>query len=77
MPINYQKKLALFQETVGVEEAETLLEWLLKNPKSRVNLAGCQHLHAANLQVLMAVKPLIAAWPKDTNLRVWLESALN
>ncbi|MDO9140913.1 MAG: hypothetical protein Q7U38_11355 [Methylobacter sp.] len=77
MAITYQKKLALFRDTVGVEEAEGLLEWFIKNPKSRVDLADCQHLHAANLQVLMAVKPVIAAWPKDANLRVWLESALN
>lgn len=76
MAIAYQKKLAVFQGAVGVEEAEGLLEWFIKNPKSRVNLEDCQHLHAANLQVLMAVKPTIAAWPKDANLRVWLESAL-
>jgi hypothetical protein len=48
----------------------------MKNPKSKLNLADCQHLHAANLQVIMAVKPVIAVWPKDANLRTWLESAL-
>jgi hypothetical protein len=76
MSIQYQKKIAIFQETIGVEEAEGLLEWLLKNPKGRVNLANCQHLHAANLQVLMAAKPAVAAWPRDISLRAWLESAL-
>lgn len=77
MAITYQKKVAVFQDGVGVEEAEGLLEWLMKNPKSKLNLADCQHLHAANLQVIMAVKPAITDWPKDANLRIWLESALN
>ena len=76
MAITYQKKLTVFQDTVGVEEAEGLLEWFMKNPKNQLNLADCQHLHAANLQVMMAVKPVIAVWPKDANLRAWLESAL-
>ncbi|EGW23319.1 hypothetical protein [Methylobacter tundripaludum] len=76
MAITYQKKVALFQDAVGAEEAEGLLEWLLKNPKSQLNFADCRHLHAANLQVMMAVKPVIAVWPKDAKLRTWLESAL-
>lgn len=75
MAIQYQKKLAMFQDTVGVEEADGLLEWLRGNPRNRVDLAQCQHLHAANLQVMMAVNPVIAAWPNDANLRAWLQSA--
>jgi len=77
MAITYQKKVAVFQDNVGVEEAEELLEWLIKNPKSKLNLDDCRHLHAANLQVIMAVKPAIAVWPKDAKLCVWLEAALN
>lgn len=77
MAITYQKKWVVFQDVVGVEEAEGLLEWLMKNPKSKLNLKDCQHLHTANLQVIMAVKPAISVWPKDANLCAWLESALN
>jgi hypothetical protein len=77
MAIVYKKTTAVFQDTVTVEEADGLLEWLLKGTKHSVNLAECQFLHCANLQVLMAAKPIIAAWPKDANLRVWLEAALN
>lgn len=76
MSIIYQKKIAVFQDNVSIEEAEGLLEWLIKYPKNRLNLANCNHLHTANLQVMMAVKPAISAWPKNTNLRAWLESAL-
>lgn len=76
MAIAYQKKLAVLTDTVGVEEADGLLEWLREIPKRRLDLADCTHLHAANLQVMMAANPYIAAWPKDENLRVWLESIL-
>lgn len=76
MSIEYQKRTAVFQDNIGVEEAEVLLEWLLKNPKSKVNLANCQHLHCANLQVLMALKPSVSSWPKNPELRMWLETAL-
>ncbi|MBK5968088.1 MULTISPECIES: hypothetical protein [Thiorhodovibrio] len=76
MPIEFKGNHALFLDIVTVEEAETLLEWLQKKPTAKVNLADCVHLHPANLQVLMAAKPVIKAWPKDAGLRSWLESAL-
>jgi hypothetical protein len=72
MAIEYKKSLAVFTEFVGVEEAENLLQWLLKNPKGKINLAACEHIHAANLQVLMAIKPIVAAWPADEDLQRWL-----
>jgi hypothetical protein len=77
MTISYQKDMAVFLDTVAVDEAEGLLAWLIENPLTPLDFADCQHLHAANLQVLMVLKPAIAAWPKDANLRAWLESALN
>ena len=72
MAIEYKKSLAVFTDFVGVEEAENLLQWLLKNPKGKINLAACEHIHAANLQVLMAVKPQISVWPADEDLTHWL-----
>jgi len=76
MAIEYQKRTARFQDTVGVEKAEALLERLQEQPKSRIDRSACTHLHAANLQVLMAPKPGISAWPRNANLRVWLKSSL-
>lgn len=76
MAIDFQKKSAVFHGNIGVEDAEVLLEWLLKNPKARLNLGDCQHMHSATLQVLMALQPGISSWPKDADLRAWLESAL-
>ncbi len=77
MAIEFKKNLAVFSDFVGVEEAEALLEWLLKNPKGKINLADCTHIHASNLQVLMAVKPTIAAQSKDEDLQLWLSTLLN
>lgn len=76
MAIQYNKKTATFTDTVSVEEAEGLLEWIQKTPKGKVDLAACTHLHAANLQVLMAAGTPVAAWPSDEDFKTWLTSAL-
>lgn len=76
MSIEMKKKVLVLRDTVSVEEAEGLLSWLQQHPKVKVNLSGCVHLHAAALQVLMAAKNSIAAWPDNVDLRVWLEAAL-
>jgi len=70
------KKKASLIDFVSVEDAEGLLEWLIANPKGKVELAGCTHLHAANLQVLMAAKPIIASWPANEELALWLKRAI-
>ena len=75
MAIDYQTNTAVLQGTISVEDAEPLLEWLQKSPTGRIDLAACTHLHAANLQVLMAARARIASWPVDTNLRAWLMAA--
>ncbi|MDD5227375.1 MAG: hypothetical protein PHN45_06550 [Methylococcales bacterium] len=76
MAIEYKKSLAVFDDFVGVEDAEALLEWFQKNPKGKVNFTTCTHIHASNLQVLMAVKPPVVAWSKDEDLQLWLEPLL-
>jgi hypothetical protein len=76
MPIEFKKDCAWFLDAVSVEEAEGLLEWLQENPSAKIDLSACSHLHAANLQILMAAKRMISGWPEDAKLRVWLEAAL-
>ena len=76
MPLESKKTTLVATELLGVEDAETLLDWLLKHPRGRLDLAACTHLHAANLQVLMAARPKIAAWPRDVALSNWLQTAL-
>lgn len=77
MGIEFQKKAVRLVDVVGVEAAETLLEWLQKHPRGKIDLASCTHLHAANLQVLMAAGRPISLWPDDADLRGWLQSVLH
>lgn len=77
MPVLFKKNTVVFEGVAAVEEAEDLLAWLQKTPKARVDLSACTHLHAANLQVLMAARITVAAWPLDNDLTTWLQSALS
>ena len=77
MPIEFKRSSAVFRDVISVEEAEGLLEWLQKKPSAKVDLASCSHLHTANLQVLMTARPGISHWPENSELRAWLETALN
>ena len=76
MPIEFKKNRAIFRDEVSVEEAEGLLEWLQKRPTAKADLSALSHLHTANLQVLMTAKTCISSWPKNAELRAWLEPAL-
>jgi hypothetical protein len=76
MPIEFKNDCAFFLDAVSVEDAEGLLEWLQRSPSAKVDLAGCCHMHTANLQVLMAAKPTISSWPEDAKLSAWLETVL-
>lgn len=76
MAIEYQKKRVRLIDYVTVEEADGLLAWLQNHPKGGVDLRACAHLHAANLQVLMAARPAILAWPDDVALAGWLRHCL-
>lgn len=76
MSIEYKKNVARLTGVVDVEEAEGLLQWLQAHPQGELDLSACAHLNAANLQVLMAAKPVIAAWPTDESLADWLRNTV-
>jgi hypothetical protein len=76
MPIQYRDSEAVFVDVIAVDEAEALLTWLQEHPQSAVRLGDCTHLHAANLQVLMAAKTRIETWPEDTDFADLLKTAL-
>lgn len=65
MPIRYLKKHAALEDIVTVEDADALLAWLKNQPKPAVNLTKSKHLHAAVLQVLLAVRPHIVGEVPD------------
>lgn len=75
MPIDYRDNEVVFTGMVGVEDAEVLLAWLQDRSGVSADLAGCEHLHPANLQVLMAAAVRVAAWPAPGPLDTALRSA--
>jgi hypothetical protein len=72
MPIRYLKKYAALEGLVGVDDAEGLSTWLRAQKAPAVHLGKCEQVHAAVLQVLLALQPRIAAAPADP----WLGIAL-
>ncbi|MFP8968366.1 hypothetical protein ACKC9G_17420 [Pokkaliibacter sp. CJK22405] len=76
MPIHYKKKVAHLQGEISVEEAENLWQWLNEANKPGLNLSKCEHLHTANLQVLLACRPAITHWPENAELTAWLKPVL-
>jgi hypothetical protein len=63
--IAFKKTVAVFDHDVTIEEAETLLCWLLEKPNRKVNLKALQHAHTAVIQVLLATRPNVSSWPSD------------
>jgi hypothetical protein len=59
-----------------VEEAEALTALLQQMPNAVVDLTGCQGLHAAVAQVLLALAPPLTGNPADEFLKEWLLPAL-
>jgi anti-anti-sigma regulatory factor len=72
MGIRYAKKTAFLEGRIDAEDAESLAQWLKEQGKAAVNLSRCDHVHAAVLQVLLALEPKVTALPADP----WLAQAL-
>jgi hypothetical protein len=72
MAIRYLKKYAALEGVVAVDDAEALRDWLLRQAAPAVHLGKCEHVHATVLQVLLALRPRLAAPPPDP----WLAGAL-
>ena len=72
MPITYTDTTAEVSGRIGAEECQDFMSWLQTHPQGQVDLSACEHLHAAALQCLMALKPRIAAAGDDP----WLQSVI-
>jgi hypothetical protein len=59
-----------------VEDAEPLLGWLQEDRGRIVDLTEAEHLHAAVLQVLMALKPTLRGGSRDAFVQSWIIPAL-
>jgi hypothetical protein len=73
MAVQFKRAKAHLSGHVSAEEAEPLGQWVLRHPKGSLDLADCESLHAAALQVLLALRPRLAALPADP----WLAAAIN
>ena len=68
MPITFKSNVAVFKEVCTIDETDALLQWLIDNPKGKINLKAADHLHTALLQVLMCHCPAISVMPENANL---------
>ncbi len=59
-----------------VEDAEPLLSLLQAGPDRTVDLTEAGHLHAAVVQVLMALRPTLKGTGQDGFLKTWIIPAL-
>jgi hypothetical protein len=76
MPLIFGDDAILIDGVCGVEEAMPLLEFLQTHGEARIDMRACIHLHAATLQVLMAVAERVTDLPEEEFLRRWLTPAL-
>jgi hypothetical protein len=76
MPVVIERNLARFVDICTVEEAMTVHEWLLAHKTARIDLSACTHLHTSLLQLLLAVRPKLAAPPADAFLAAWVAPLL-
>jgi hypothetical protein len=76
MSVRLDGDVIILEGPCRVEDAEPLLGWLQAERGRKVDLAGAEHLHAAVLQVLMALQPTIRGMAGDAFLRDWIVPAL-
>jgi len=73
MALQFDAQVATLEGTGTVEEAETLANWLkeqvAQDNTPAVNLSACEHVHAAVLQTLLALKPALAGAPGNPYLK--------
>ncbi len=76
MTVRLEGHAILLEGQCRVEDAEPLLGWLQADRSRIVDLTGAEHLHAAVLQVLMALRPAIRGEGKDPFIRDWITPSL-
>jgi hypothetical protein len=76
MSVRLDGNVILLEGPCRVEDAEPLLQWLQADRGRTVDLTAAEHLHAAVLQVLMALQPVIQGAAADAFLRDWITPAL-
>lgn len=75
MTIEVDDEIIVLSGRCGAEEAEALLNAMCSR-RRRVDLSGCEQLHTALLQILLAARAEIE-WGTAPTLPTWLMAALS
>jgi len=59
------------------EDAEALAGFLLLDPAASVDWRGCDNVHTAVVQVLLAARPAMLGPPRSSFLRDWVAPVLS
>jgi hypothetical protein len=73
MSIAYNKSKAVLKGHVTVEDAEPLAQWVREHPRGALEMSECDSLHAAVVQVLLALRPPLKSPPRNP----WLAAAMS
>ena len=65
MSVRIEDEIVVIEGRCRIEEAETLLGYLLENGDRPVDLSACETMHSAVVQILMAAQPVISGRPID------------
>jgi len=76
MPIVIDNSNASIVGICTVEDAEPVLEWLVKFPGGIVDLTECENLHTSVLQALLIGRARISKTPLNFELSEWIKAAL-
>ncbi|GGD08790.1 hypothetical protein [Aureimonas glaciei] len=72
MTIRLEDPVIHLEGSCHVEEAETLLTLLQAKNERILDLSACDHLHAALVQVILALRPPVRDSCSDAFLRRWV-----
>ena len=76
MSVRLDGNIVFLEGACRVEDAEALFGLLQAGRERAVNLTDAEHLHAAVLQILMALRPAIQGTAGDAFLRDWIAPTL-
>lgn len=76
MSVRLDGDIVYLEGRCPVEDAEPLLAWLQADGDRMIDIGGAEHLHAAIVQVLMALQPSVRGMSQDPFLRRWIAQVL-
>ncbi len=76
MSVRLDGNIVVLEGRCHVEDAEPLCAWLQADRNRIVSISGAEHLHAAVVQLLMALRPAIQGSSQDPFIRDWITPLL-